>query len=402
MTNVPTINNQPTFYWHLELSSKCALACPRCPRTEKPGQYKVTELSIDLIRNIFTSDILEDTTTIMLCGGQGDPLYCKDMLEIVEYFKDHNPDIELVIVTNGSYRRKDWWEKLAHILNNQDTVVFSVDGWDNESNNKYRVNSNFDSILTGITTLANKNPEITLRWSTIVFSFNEHHLEKIQEVATQAGATEFQVVQSSLFGSKLDHYIDKQLGYDPLEPGDRDLTVSAYAHSDRGLTIPLRSKPKSKIKKKQFRQNVAELLDRHIDRFNNTNLLPACLLNERGLYIDAEGILYPCSWISHPFGTRRDDRKVVKWQDSLFVKHKDKFNLHNYSVRDILTSEYWNKLHRSFSDTEKMFVECASKCSKQATMARTKNIVNKIPAKTDTSVLDNLKEYRQQGDQNAQ
>ena len=94
------------------------------------------------------------------------------------------------------------------------------------------------------------------------------------------------------------------------------------------------------------------------------------MLNERGLYIDAEGILYPCSWISHPFGVRKNHKKTIYWKDSLFVKYKDKFNLYKYSLDAIINSEEWNKLKCSFYDRGKHFVECSDKCNKVSTLAR--------------------------------
>ena len=52
------------------------------------------------------------------------------MLPIVRYFKETNSKIELVITTNGSYKTEIWWKELAEMLNQHDTITFSIDGWD--------------------------------------------------------------------------------------------------------------------------------------------------------------------------------------------------------------------------------------------------------------------------------
>lgn len=364
------VNKQPMFYWHFEVSSKCTLACPRCPRTEKPETYKVTELDLKFFKSVMTKNILDQTIDILFCGGQGDPIYCKDLLQIIEYVKTANPNICIRLVTNGSYKTKKWWENLSNHLNENDIVVFSIDGWDNESNNKYRVNSKFDSIIDGIKTLRN-NKLIKIIWSTIIFSFNEDKIDLIQNVAKESGATHFQIVKSSLFGSKIKAYIDEDLGYDPLEPK----YSSDYYHSDRSTIVSFYDEEyhKTKMDRKRI-ENIQKLYDENSTLYGD--FLPACLLNERGLYVDAEGILYPCSWISHPFGERENEHKTIKFKDSLFVKHKDDFNLNYHSLENILNSDSWNKLHKSFNDPQKRFVECSQKCSSKATTSRLKRILN--------------------------
>ena len=387
MSNIPTVNSQPTFYWHLEVSSKCTLECPRCPRTEKPGMYTVTEHDLNFVKKVLTQDILSSTTGVLICGGQGDPIYCKELLDIISYIKKSNNKISIKLITNGSYKTVKWWETLSSILDNNDSVVFSVDGWNDESNNKYRVNSNFESIINGVKTLS-KNKDINIIWSTIVFSFNEHQLEKIQNIAEDCGATYFQLVQSSLFGSNIKSYIDETLGYDPLEPTYK----GKFFHSDRGLIIPLKPTAK-KMSSERFRKNLQELYNNIKNDFDNSDLLPSCLLNERGLYVDAEGILYPCSWISHPFGERTNEKKTIKWKESLFVKHKDAFNLHNHNLNTILNSDEWNKLHSSFYNKDKHFIECSQKCSKKATLSRIKNYLSIKDFDKENSPDTNLEIY---------
>jgi MoaA/NifB/PqqE/SkfB family radical SAM enzyme len=393
---------QQTFYWHLELSSKCSLACPRCPRTEKPGQFEVTELDLAFIKRVFTQDVLDDTRRILICGGQGDPIYCREMLEIVEYLKAGNPEMSIFIVTNGSYKTQAWWERLANTLNDNDVVTFSADGWNNETNNMYRVNSQFDSIVMGVKTLSTLRPNMRIVWSSIIFSFNENNLDDIKQVATDAGATHFQVVQSSLFGSNpsFKDYIDPALGYDPLEPNYKEVRTSKYAHSDRGMYIPLRP-VKRPVGDTLSSSNVTRvynvLKEQHTDVIAN-DLIPACVIGERGLYIDAEGIIYPCSWVSHPFGVRRNATKEITWGKSLWVEHKDKFNLHNHSLNEILTGAYWNKLFNSFKDPAKKFVECSQKCHAAATGSRLKNIFRESIStpRANASVTKTVEEYRKQ------
>ncbi len=387
--------SHPLFHWHLEVSSKCTLKCSRCPRTEKPELFKVTEMDLNFVKSFLTPDILSKTSRILLCGGQGDPIYCKEMLEIVEYIKSHNEKLHLCIVTNGSYKTSEWWERLGNAIGVHDTIVFSIDGWDQESNDKYRTNSNFKSIINAISVLKEVSPELLIIWSTIIFKFNQHKLDEIKQLAKETGADVFNVVQSFLFGSWEPDYIDKELGYDPLEPDMSHEMVSRYRHSERDLFINLSGK-QTEFRDIENIRNMTSQFENNKDSYKDKPVLPLCMLGERGLYVDAEGILYPCSWISHPFRTRtsKERDKKIKWNDSLFVKHKKEFDLHTNNLDTILKGNSWTKLTKSWKDPKTMFVECEDKCSYGSAYDKfTRRIIPELDR--NKKIEESLKKYRQ-------
>lgn len=142
-----------TWHWHIEISSKCTLKCPRCARQEVPDGLVNTELSLEFFERNFTKEfILNNVEKISFCGDDGDPIYAHDLIPIVRHFKQYK-DVEIVIVTNGSYKKESWWSELGSLLTEKDSVHFSIDGYDNNSNNLYRVNSDYESIITGLKTL---------------------------------------------------------------------------------------------------------------------------------------------------------------------------------------------------------------------------------------------------------
>ena len=142
-----------TWHFHIEVSSKCTLACPRCARQEVPDGLINTELDLDFFKKNFTPEfVLENVEKITFCGDDGDPIYAHDLIPIIQYLKSIRP-VEIVIVTNGSHKKLAWWIDLGKTLDQNDSVHFSIDGYDNASNNLYRVNSDYDSIIAGLQTL---------------------------------------------------------------------------------------------------------------------------------------------------------------------------------------------------------------------------------------------------------
>ena len=379
-TDTLEIHGQQIFHWHLELSSKCALKCPRCPRTERPGQYKVTEMNLDFVKKILPAKRLSLVQKILLSGGQGDAIYCNDFLKIIKYFKETNPNLQLCITTNGSYKKQEWWKEAAKILQRNDIVIFSVDGWDQQSNEQYRVGSHFPSIMEGLKTLREFNQQVYIVWSTIIFKFNQNRLNDIQNLAESMGADAFNLVQSRLFGSTNSDYIDPKLGYDPLEPDKNRIETS---NTNRGCYIDFTKRSSSH----NIKPTIAQLMEKYQSTYQNSYIMPLCRIGERGLYVDAEGILYPCSWISHPFDIQASKTrdKSISWEKSLFVEYKDSFNLNNHSLETVLQNSLWKKLQCSWQDSKIAFVECEKHChrldsAKKIAGLHLKSFIKKEPA----------------------
>ncbi|MHA1817069.1 MAG: radical SAM protein [Candidatus Heimdallarchaeaceae archaeon] len=343
----------PRSFIHLELSTKCALKCPRCPRTEMEGMYKIDEVSLDFIKNTF-SQIANEIEQIHICGGQGDPIYNSNFLEIIRYLKGlpNNPYIK--IITNGSYKSKEWWKELSSILNSRDIVVFSVDGWDNESNNMYRVGSDFDSIMTGMKVMVDS--QAMVRWATILFKFNQDKIETIKGLAEDIGVEHFDITKSSLFGSKFFGYKDDELGYDPLEPDEK--YTSEYGGRFSRYTLKL--KPTGQYERPPSTQ---EAFDKKKEQYKDSYIIPVCKCG--GLfYIDVEGVFYPCSWVSHPFHLKKglySGRRIL-WKDNFWLKYKDELNLHTHTFDEIFNSRVWKILESSWGSLDKCFLECENKC----------------------------------------
>jgi MoaA/NifB/PqqE/SkfB family radical SAM enzyme len=344
------------YHWHLEPSSICALRCPRCPRTEHPDTPWLNHsITLDFFRSFMPDHRLAQVKRFTMCGDVGDPIYCREYLEIYRYIKQVNPRIHVVTVTNGSGRSPAWWQQFADMANEYDSVNFGIDGHDHDSNNLYRVNSNWNSIMQGIQTLRENNHKVFLVWAMIAFRFNQDHIDAIEQQARSMGMDTLQITRSTKFGSK--YGAAYQADQDQLEPRPEWISSShRYERVTRDLSG--RQQPRQ--------QYLAHNLHRFQEvkqQYQAMPIVPLCEIGNRGIYVNAEGVVFPCSWTSFPYHSLTHQDKTILWQHSFFARYRDRMNLKHRSIEDIMADPLWNHCSQGWSDGAKTWVECSQKCS---------------------------------------
>jgi MoaA/NifB/PqqE/SkfB family radical SAM enzyme len=321
-----------TWHFHIEISSKCTLRCPRCARAEVPDSLINTELDLEFFKRNFTEEfIINNVEKITFCGDDGDPIYAHDLIPVIEYIKGIKP-VEIVIITNGSHKKTEWWRELGSALTEQDTVHFSIDGYDNASNNLYRVNSDFDSITNGIKKLQ-ANSQCRIVWAAIAFKFNELYINSMQNLARQLDMDAFQLTKSTKFGTIYPTYgVD-----DPLEPSVK--YVSSSHRFEREVTVLSPRGLNSTISPTNIK------LFKSVKEVNGVK--PLCSIGNKGLYIDARGRLFPCCWVANRYAHNSE------WQAKA-----EQFNLHSRTLSEVVADEFWTNEFTSYK-----WQECKTKCS---------------------------------------
>ena len=328
---IENIHKWPLEHWHIELCSKCSLECPRCSRQEVPQGLTNAELSLHWFQTNFDQTLLSQIKKITLCGDDGDPIYAKDMLSIIQYVKQQNSRIQFVIVTNGSYKTEKWWNQLFHLLDENDHIHFSIDGWDHQSNNLYRVNSDWDSIMTAIDIAGDY--DVYKTWATIAFKFNEHQIEAIKNLAQQKRFDIFQLTLSSKFGSVYQTYPKD----DPLQPSDKFISHGRFVRQLHQLS------------QRTWIDSVKSI---HEQRYNDMSdsseqIKALCGVGNKGLYVNAKGRFFPCCWTG------------LRYQHNVGL-----FNdvNHNQNLLDVINDPGWFNLFESF-ELGTCPQECKEKCS---------------------------------------
>jgi MoaA/NifB/PqqE/SkfB family radical SAM enzyme len=321
-----------TWHFHIEISSKCTLRCPRCARQEVPDTLVNTELNLEFFKRNFTEEfILDNVEKITFCGDDGDPIYAHDLIPVIEYIKSIKP-VEIVIITNGSHKKLEWWEDLGYVLSDEDTVHFSIDGWDNASNNLYRVNSDFDSIMQGVDILRSVS-RCRIVWAAIAFRFNENQLDNMKSMAQSHGFDAIQFTKSTKFGTIYPSYGVN----DPLEPSKKFVSNSHRFERDVILLSSRGLNNKIKATNIQLYKSVKEV----------NGVQPLCEIGNKGLYIDARGRLFPCCWVANRYSHNSE------WQTLA-----EQFNLHHRTLLDVVTDDFWNTEFKTFE-----WQECQTKCN---------------------------------------
>lgn len=346
------------YHWHLEISARCTLQCPRCPRTEfTDTPWRNQDISYDDFTKSFTPEFIEkNVQRFTFCGDIGDPIYAPDFIPIYKYIKEVKPDCHIFTITNGSYKKTEWWKQLAEIANEYDSINFSVDGYNNETNNLYRVNSNFDSIMNGMHIMGHQS-QAFVNWAAIYFSFNQDHQDEIKKLAKQNNCDQIQWTKSTKFGSKYgEAYGGKKDSFEPRE----EFISKTHRYERHVEKLSSRSIPNQKYMKtnENFYHDIKE-------KYRDYNIIPLCLVGNRGMYISADGVVHPCSWTSFPYNSLSDGNKTINYKDSFFYNNRKNISIKHHSLRDILASDIWNTLFESWKKQNKTWVECNQKCNKK-------------------------------------
>jgi molybdenum cofactor biosynthesis enzyme MoaA len=349
--------NWQFYHWHLEPSAICALKCPRCPRTEHPDTPWLNySMDLNFFKSFMTEDRLRnDVKRLTMCGDVGDPIYCKDYIEICRYVKSINPRIHIFTITNGSNKSVAWWKEFASVCNEYDSINFSVDGYDHDSNNLYRINSNWKSIIDGIRTLRENNDRVFINWALIVFSFNQDHIDNIKSRAAALGMDSLQITKSTKFGSKYGEAYQGES--DPLEP--RPEWISSSHRYERSI-VDISGR---QIPNQDYLEHNKIMFHKIKNQYQNAPVVPLCEIGNRGIYVNAEGVVFPCSWTSFPYTSLSDGQKTIKWKDSFFAQYRDRMNLRNRSLEEIINDPLWELCSRGWRDSNKTWVECSQKCA---------------------------------------
>ena len=253
-------------YVHLEISTRCNAACPGCPRNlcgvDVIDDFPLHDMTLAEAKQIFTPQFLEQINRMHINGNLGDFVTCRDGLEIVRYFKQHNANLVIDISTNAGVRSNIWAE-LAQL---KAIVIFCIDGLDG-THQLYRQQTQWATVMANAAQFIAAGGQAV--WKMIKFDHNQHQEAECRALSRQLGFSRFELV---------DH------GRNEFPVFDQK---GRFRHSIGSADQPTAFE---------------RVLWLHYDGMNSTptvnNRTIRCQsVRDRSVYISATGEVSPCCWL---------------------------------------------------------------------------------------------------------
>ena len=174
---------------HLEISSLCNARCPLCPRNfygyPYNDGYVEHNMTLSEAQTIFSVAFLQQITDIYINGNFGDAVMNPETVDIIQYFKNSNPDLNIRISTNAGARNKKFWKDLARLAVEID---FCIDGLE-DTHSLYRQNTKYNTVIKNAETFIKHGGHAV--WKMIRFDHNLHQIDQARDRATKLGFAKF-------------------------------------------------------------------------------------------------------------------------------------------------------------------------------------------------------------------
>lgn len=186
--------------YSIEPTNHCNLKCPECPSGLGALTRPLGLLNIDDFINWI--DQIKDTGFYVQLFFQGEPYINKHLSEMIKYAQQNN--VYVSVSTNGHFISE---ANVDEILKSApDKLIYSVDGLDEASYQKYRVGGTFKKADEGLRLLIQKRNEFKRKKPFVEFQFivmkqNEHQLDEVKKYCEQAGVDKlvFKTMQISSY-----------------------------------------------------------------------------------------------------------------------------------------------------------------------------------------------------------
>lgn len=220
---------------HIEPTSVCNAECPMCARningTGINPYIKLKSLPLAWFEQNIRPEQILHLNKVFFCGNVGDPASAPELLDIIGYFKKHNPELVIGLNTNGGLKTKDWWSRLGHLLDGElDYCVFSIDGL-HDTNHLYRRNVKWDKLMENVEYYISTGA--SAHWDMLVFDHNKHQVDQVRSLAKQMQFNWFRSKETDRWDTytadlgvlPASNYTPPSYGKDILCEKDRDNSV---------------------------------------------------------------------------------------------------------------------------------------------------------------------------------
>lgn len=206
----PIVWGMPISY-SIEPTNHCNLKCPECPSGLGSLTRPLGLLKFDDFKSLI--DQIKHTGFYVQLFFQGEPYINKQLPQMIACAQQQN--VYISISTNGHFIDE---KNVDFILDNApDKLIFSMDGLDEESYQKYRVGGTFEQADRGLRALINRRNERGLKKPFVEFQFivmkqNEHQLDDVIKYCGERGVDKvvFKTMQITSYNNAIEFLPSKE------------------------------------------------------------------------------------------------------------------------------------------------------------------------------------------------
>ena len=331
----------------LDISTYCNAGCPQCHRTEENGLGKQDWLplirwDLETFKKAFPEEEIHRVKEFKFCGTWGDPVMCKELLEMCEHVMEHSY-AQITLITNGSIRNEDWWWNLGVLCGRRLQVIFAVDGVDQAMHERYRRFTDLQKVLDNMATIGQTLADV--QSSTVLFKHNQDYKDEIMELCKQNGSRRHSFVISDRFDEGLKSVVGNKR-YFVNEDGEEEYLERA----DQDIL------PTGTISGLGLKENTYEI-----------NCRWATPRNE--IVVNPEGQVLPCCYHANAHYKHKFDSTWGNevWNHDIFATDYNvdqrKYNILHTPLSEIINSDWFkNKLPESTKGNNPV-AQCVRHCS---------------------------------------
>lgn len=255
-------------YVHLEISTRCNAACPGCPRNlcgvDAIDDFPLHDMTLSEAEQIFTPQFLKQINRMHINGNLGDFVTCRDGLNIVRYFRQHNQQLVIDISTNAGVKSSIWSE-LALL---KVAVIFCIDGLAG-IHELYRQQTQWQTVIDNACQFIAAGGHAV--WKMIRFDHNQHQEDECRRLSRQLGFSSFE-------------FVDHGRNAFPVFNQKRQFKHNIGLH-----TQPIEFEQVLQIHQEGMKVKYRPIFD--------SKKISCKSVNELSVYISANGEVYPCCWL---------------------------------------------------------------------------------------------------------
>ena len=305
-----------------------------------------------MLENVFDDEMIHKIANVNITGTYGESSLHPKFFDFLNFMADRTPHkIKLMMETNGGTKTAEWWEDFGKLVKERfrkdSFVVFSIDGTDDETHQKYRRGVKFEKVIENAKAFSK---HCCVFWQMIEFEHNRHQFDEAKAMAESFG-WKFKKRRS-------------RLRFVGVENGK--------AFNDKDQIKPTETKRKRYSKDTvsattEDKQKLQSVLSEVSGDYQNETEIVCEWKRKNQISIDYDGVVWQCCYFStfnHPdFGNPSDnynmnvEQKILhqmKKENLLWYEQRYDFdwnNLRAHKLSDILNHQFFtHDLPKSFEN----------------------------------------------------